>query len=34
VALYFDILCQKLKVPDEHAIVILALVERLYKTKS
>jgi hypothetical protein len=27
--LYLNILCQKLSIPDEHAIIILVLIERV-----
>jgi hypothetical protein len=34
VSLYFDILCQRLNVPDELTVVILAMVERYFRSKS
>jgi hypothetical protein len=34
ISLYFDILCQKLNIPDELAILILALLERYFRSKS
>ena len=29
--LYLNILCQKLSIPDEHAIIVLVLIERVTK---
>jgi hypothetical protein len=34
ISLYFDVLCQRLNVPDELAILVLALIERYFRSKA
>jgi hypothetical protein len=34
VSLYFDVLCQRLNVPDELSVLIMALIERYYRSKA
>ena len=34
ISLYFDILCQRLNIPDELAVLVLALIERYFRSKS
>lgn len=34
VSLYFDILCQRLNVPEELTVLILALMERYFRSKA
>jgi hypothetical protein len=34
VSLYFDVVCQRLHLPDELTIVVLALIERYFRSKS
>jgi hypothetical protein len=34
IALYFDVLCQRLNVPDELSVLILALIERYFRSKA
>ena len=34
ISLYFDLLCQRMNVPEEMSVLILALVERYYRSKA
>lgn len=34
ISLYFDLLCQRMNIPEEMTVLIMALIERYYRSKA